>query len=149
MSVSSYYLAIIIGLALSLLAEIKLGISPGGLVVPSYLTLVLDRPGVVLNIFLVSILTYIIIRFIVSRFMLVYGKRRFVACVLIALALKFLLSLLFPMIPFSVLSFSGIGVVTSGILANCYFRQGITITVGATLTASVLTFVLVNLIYFI
>ena len=149
MAVSSYYLAIIIGLAISLLAEIKLGISPGGLVVPSYIALVLDRPGIVLNIFLVSILTYLIIRFIVSRFMLVYGKRRLVACVMIALLRKFLMSLLYPMIPFSVLSFSGIGVVTSGILANCYFRQGIVVTTGATFFASVVTFVLVNLVYFI
>lgn len=149
MAISSYYLAIIIGLALSLLAEIKLGISPGGLVVPSYIALVLDRPAVVLNIFLVSLLTYAIIRFIVCRFILVYGKRRFVACVMIALMLKFLLSLLYPAIPFSVLSFSGIGVVASGILANCYFRQGVVVTAGATMAASALTFLLVNLIYFI
>lgn len=149
MAISSYYLAIIIGLALSLLAEIKLGISPGGLVVPSYIALVLDRPAVVLNIFLVSLITYAIIRFIVCRFMLVYGKRRFVACVMIALMLKFLLSLLYPAIPFSVLSFSGIGVVASGILANCYFRQGVVVTASATMAASALTFLLVNLIYFI
>lgn len=149
MAISSYYLAIIIGLALSLLAEIKLGISPGGLVVPSYIALVLDRPAVVLNIFLVSLLTYAIIRFIVCRFILVYGKRRFVACVMIALMLKFLLSLLYPAIPFSVLSFSGIGVVASGILANCYFRQGVVVTASATMAASALTFLLVNLIYFI
>lgn len=146
MAVSSYYLAIIIGLALSLIAEIKLGISPGGLVVPSYIALVLDRPGVVINIFFVSILTYVIIRFIVCKFMLVYGKRRFVACVMVALLLKFLLSLLYPMIPFSVLSFSGIGVVASGILANCYFRQGVVVTAGSTLAASIITFALVNLI---
>lgn len=149
MAISSYYLAIIIGLALSLLAEIKLGISPGGLVVPSYIALVLDRPAVVLNIFLVSLITYAIIRFVVCRFMLVYGKRRFVACVMIALMLKFLLSLLYPAIPFSVLSFSGIGVVASGILANCYFRQGVVVTASATMAASALTFLLVNLIYFI
>ena len=146
MSISSYYLAIIIGLVLSLIAEIELGVSPGGLVVPSYIALVLDQPGVVINIFLVSILTYTIIRFVVCRFMLVYGKRRFVACVMIALGLKFLLSLLYPVIPFSVLSFSGIGVVASGILANCYFRQGVAVTAGATLAASVITFLLVNVI---
>lgn len=149
MAISSYYLAIIIGLAISLLAEIKLGISPGGLVVPSYIALVLDRPAVVLNIFLVSLITYALIRFIVCKFMLVYGKRRFVACVMIALGLKFLLSLLYPAIPFSVLSFSGIGVVASGILANCYFRQGVVVTTTATAGASVLTFLLVNLVYFI
>ena len=149
MAISSYYLAIIIGLAISLLAEIKLGISPGGLVVPSYIALVLDRPAVVLNIFLVSLITYALIRFIVCKFMLVYGKRRFVACVMIALGLKFLLSLLYPAIPFSVLSFSGIGVVASGILANCYFRQGVVVTTAATAGASVLTFLLVNLVYVI
>ena len=66
-----------------------------------------------------------------------------------ALMLKFLLSLLYPAIPFSVLSFSGIGVVASGILANCYFRQGVVVTAGATMAASALTFLLVNLIYFI
>lgn len=149
MEISSYYLAIIIGLVLSLLIEIKLGVSPGGLVVPSYLALVLDRPSVIINIFLVSILTYLIVRFVVSRFMLVYGKRRFVACVLIALLLKFLLSLLYPVVSFSVLAFSGVGVVASGILANCYFRQGVVVTTGATLAASVVTFLLVNLVYFI
>ena len=106
-------------------------------------------PAVVLNIFLVSLITYALIRFIVCKFMLVYGKRRFVACVMIALGLKFLLSLLYPAIPFSVLSFSGIGVVASGILANCYFRQGVVVTTAATAGASVLTFLLVNLVYFI
>lgn len=149
MVVSSYYLAIIIGLTLSLLIEIKLGISPGGLVVPSYIALVLDNPMVVLNIFLVSILTYLIIKYIVAHFLLIYGKRRFIACVMVALLLKFLLSLLYPHIPFEVFSFSGIGVVASGILANCYFRQGVVLTTVATLLTSAVTFLLINFAYFI
>ena len=149
MEISSYYLAILIGLTLSLIVETVLGITPGVLVVPAYVALVLDRPAIVCNIFLVSILTYLFIRFVLSRFILIYGKRRFVACVMIALLLKFLLNLLYPAVPFSVLSFSGIGVVASGVLANCYFRQGVFVTSAAALICSGITFALVNLCCFI
>lgn len=147
MNISTYYIAIIIGLTLSLFIEIKLGISPGGLVVPSYIALVLDRPAVVLNIFLVSILTYLIVKFGVSKIVLVYGKRRFVVCVLVALLIKFLLDLLYPIVPFSVFAFSGVGVVASGILANCYFRQGIIVTSVSSLAVSIVTFLLMNVVY--
>lgn len=147
MAVSNYYMAIIIGLSLSLFIEIKLGISPGGLIVPSYLALVLDNPALIINIFVTAIITYLILKYIVSRFVLIYGKRRFIACVMLALLIKFGLSMLFPFIPFSVLAFSGIGVVASGILANTYFRQGIVITSAAALIASTCVFLLLNVTY--
>lgn len=147
MDVSNYYMAIIIGLCLSLFIEIKLGVSPGGLIVPSYLALVLDNPALIINIFLTAILTYLILKYIVSRFLLIYGKRRFIACVMLALLIKFGLSILFPLIPFSVLAFSGIGVVASGILANTFFRQGIVLTSAASLIASSCVFLLLNVVY--
>lgn len=147
MAVSNYYMAIIIGLSLSLFIEIKLGISPGGLIVPSYLALVLDNPALIINIFVTAILTYLILKYIVSRFVLIYGKRRFIACVMLALLIKFGLSILFPLIPFSVLAFSGIGVVASGILANTYFRQGIALTSVAALIVSTCVFLLLNAAY--
>ena len=62
MAVSNYYMAIIIGLSLSLFIEIKLGISPGGLIVPSYLALVLDNPALIINIFVTAIITYLILK---------------------------------------------------------------------------------------
>lgn len=148
MEISSYYLAIILGLTISLLFEIMIGISPGGLIVPSYIALVLDRPAVIINIFLISILTYLIIHYGLSKIVLIYGKRRFISCVMIALALKFIISLLYPVIPFSVFSFNGIGVVASGILANSYFRQGVILTAGSAIFASAVTFLLINALYF-
>ena len=66
---------------------------------------------------------------------------------MIALLVKFLLSLLFPVIPFSVFSFSGIGVVSSGILANTYFKQGVVLTSAATLLTSACVFLLINVAY--
>lgn len=149
MAISSYYLAIIIGLCLSLFMEIKLGISPGGMVVPCYLALVFDRPAVLLNIILVALITFLIIKFIVSKYIMIYGKRRFLTCILIALGVKFGLDLLYPGVPFSVFAFSGIGVVAGGILANCYFKQGVLITTGAAVAVSGFTFLLINLILLI
>ena len=147
MSISSYYIAIVVGLCLSLLIEIKFGISPGGIIVPSYIALVFDNPAVLVNIFLISILTYLFVKYVISKFMLVYGKRRFIACVMVALAFKFILGMLYPLVPFSVMAFSGIGVVTSGILSNTYFRQGLVITAGATFLTSAIVFGVMNLVY--
>ena len=88
-----------------------------------------------------------LLKYVVSKVVLIYGKRRFIACVMIALLLKFVLGLLFPLIPFSVFSFSGIGVVASGILANTFFRQGIALTSGAALLTSALVYGVMNFVY--
>lgn len=144
---SCYYVTIFVGLCLSLLVEVKLGISPGGVIVPSYIAMVLDRPTIVINIFLISIVAYLLVKYVLSKIMLVYGKRRFIACVMVALLLKFAMALLFPLIPFEVFAFSGIGVVASGILANSYFKQGVTLTAGVCLATSAVVFLLGNLIY--
>lgn len=147
MAVSSYYTAIIVGLCISLIVEMKIGITPGGIIVPSYIALVFDEPAVLLNIFLVSVLTYMIINYGLSKYILIYGKRRFIACVLVALLVKFLLDLLYPFMPFSVLTFNGIGVVASGILANTFFKQGVTLTTVTTFVTSAIVFLLINLAY--
>lgn len=147
MAVSSYYMAIVLGLCLSLLVEIKFGVTPGGFIVPCYMALVIDNPAVVLNIFLVAIITYLIIKYGISKIMLIYGKRRFIACVLIAIIVKALLNLLYPAVPFSVFAFNGIGVVTSGIIANTYFRQGVILTSIVTVLTSVVVFLAISLVY--
>lgn len=144
--ISVYYVAIFVGLCLSLLMEIKLGISPGGIVVPGYLGLILDRPGLVVNVVLCSLVAYLIVKFLLSRWMLIYGKRRFVACIMVALLFKALLGLLYPLVPFSVFVFSGVGVAAGGILANTYFKQGVALTLGACAAISGVVFGMVLLI---
>lgn len=142
---SGYYVAIFVGLFLSLLVEIKFGVSPGGLVVPGYIALILDRPALVLNVLLCSLVAYLIVKYVLSRWILIYGKRRFAACIMVALLFKALLGLLFPVIPFSVFAFDGVGVVAGGILANTYFKQGVVLTVGACAVTSVVVFGIVLL----
>lgn len=52
------YVAIILGLTLSLLFQEKFGINPGGLVVPGYLALTMDNPKSLIVILLLNFLDY-------------------------------------------------------------------------------------------
>ena len=60
MGISELYVAIILGLTLSLLFQEKFGINPGGLVVPGYIALSFKDPKGVIVIFIISLLTYMI-----------------------------------------------------------------------------------------
>ena len=62
------YVAIILGLTLSLLFQEKFGINPGGLVVPGYLALTMDNPKSLIVILLLSLLTYMIVEFGLNKF---------------------------------------------------------------------------------
>ena len=64
------YVAIILGLTLSLLFAEKFGINPGGLVVPGYLALTMKDPKSLIAIFLLSLLTYIIVEFGLNKFII-------------------------------------------------------------------------------
>ena len=101
------------------------GISPGGVVVPSYFLLYWQDPermGLTLALSLACIL---VVRFL-SRYMILYGRRRFVVYLLTGILLKMLLSLLYTesALPLPNLSLS-IGYLIPGLLGRDAERQGI------------------------
>ena len=123
------YVAIILGLTLSLLFAEKFGINPGGLVVPGYLALTMKDPKSLIAIFLLSLLTYIIVEFGLNKFVILYGRRRFLAMLMVCMVLKILLDV-FNVIP--------------GLIANCYYKQGIKLTTLSTVGLSFVIFVILN-----
>lgn len=84
--IQSEVLAIGIGLATSLLLSEVFALSAGGMVTAGYVALYLDSPTVVLMTLIVSAVTVLIVRAL-SKVAFVYGKRRFVATILIAFLL--------------------------------------------------------------
>ncbi|MFB5664406.1 poly-gamma-glutamate biosynthesis protein PgsC/CapC, partial [Alteribacillus sp. HJP-4] len=68
------YIALVIGVVLSLIYAEKTGIMPAGLIVPGYLALVFDQPVFLLTIFLISLITYLIVTFGLTKFMVLYGR---------------------------------------------------------------------------
>ncbi len=144
MIITEFYIALLVGLILSLAIEEIFGISCGGVIVAGYLSMVCDDLLSIGVVILISLITFLIVEFILPRFMLLFGKRKFVACLLIALVFKVLSGFFVPALPFVTLAFRGIGVVTPGLIAHTSTKQGIHITIPAVIAATYITFVIVQ-----
>ncbi|GCF76385.1 hypothetical protein BC2926_39260 [Bacillus cereus] len=101
---SDLYIALVLGVTLSLIFTEKTGVLPAGLVVPGYLALVFNQPVFMLVILFISILTYVIVMHGVSRFMILYGRRKFAAMLVTGICLKLLFDYFYPVMPFEILN---------------------------------------------
>ena len=135
---------IFIGVVVALLYTELTGIQPGGIIVPAYLALSLDRPGRALVTIAVACLSVLVFRW-ASRYFILFGRRRFVMMVLlgglgaqaVGLAAPGLLSAAFPV--------RALGLVVPGLLANNLERQEFLPTIASLVTASVITYFLGSL----
>jgi len=116
--------AVGIGVIISLIFSEFLGASAGGIVVPGYIALYLDRPMQILGTLIISLLTWGIIR-LVSQFTLLFGRRRMVLSILVGFILGWASRLLvFHDITIHQLQMQSIGYIIPGLIANWFERQG-------------------------
>jgi len=112
----------IIGLVVGFLFYELVGISPGGVVAPAYLALFIYQPQRILVTILLSLLVFVIIRFLMSHLVL-YGRRKFLLAILISFFLKLLLENQIQAIPVLNFSIESIGYIIPGLIANEMSRQ--------------------------
>lgn len=134
------YVALAVGMVIALLFAEKTGIVPAGLVVPGYLALVFDQWRFLLVIIFISLITYLIVQFGVTRFVILYGRRKFTAMLIVGMMVKLVFDYFYPIFPFEVYEFRGIGIIVPGIIANTIQKQGVVVTLASTLIVSFLTF---------
>ena len=130
-------LSIGIGLVVGFVLSELTGLSAGGLVVPGYLALYLDQPVRVASTIVVALLTYSIV-LLLSRIMLLYGRRRFMASVLIGFGLTWLTAMLPGQIPFARADLQAIGHIIPGLIANEAAKCGVLRTFGSALLAAMI-----------
>ena len=117
------YIAIGMGMVLSLILSETLGVVAGGIIVPGYFALHLQHVPSVFMTFFIACLTYLIIH-ILSKFLLIYGKRRLI----LSLLLAFIIGIIFrAFVNFEV---DYIGFIIPGLIASWIDRQGIVRTVS-------------------
>lgn len=143
------YIALVVGVIISLIYAEKTGIMPAGLIAPGYLAIVFDQPVFLLVIFLISFLTYLIVAHGLSRIMILYGRRKFAAMLSTGIVLKLIFDYFYPILPFEIYEFRGLGVIVPGLIANSMQRQGVVPTVASTLVLTAATFVIITLYYLI
>lgn len=133
-------LSIGIGLAVGLILVELLGLYAGGMVVPGYIALEMHQPGSVVLTLVDGLLIFFIMK-IISRYLIIYGRRRIALIVLIAFLLGALLRHVF--FSYAVVTNLGqvytvIGYIIPGLIALAIDRQGIIETFTTLLTASVI-----------
>lgn len=118
------YQAIGIGIVVSFAFYEIVGLSPGGIVVPGYIALFLDQPLRILVTLLIALFTYFAV-IILSNYIILYGRRRFLTMVLIGFLLKWLIEEIIIKMPISGIEIRSIGYIIPGLIANEMRRQGI------------------------
>lgn len=146
-------IAIALGIAVSMLFYEKQNLVPGGVIVPGYVALTLDRPYLLLSTFAVAIVTLFALRRVAS-YIVLFGRRKFSFMMLMSFVVAWgLQSLVGIFLSIGQVAnfgptgiFQVIGFIIPGLVANSMERQGITKTMYALTIVSVITYVMLFLI---
>lgn len=114
-----------LGVILSMIFQEVIGVSAGGIVVPGYVALQMHDPLRLLGTFLVSFITFGIIRGL-STVMFIYGRRRLVLSILIGFVLGYFSrqSTFYDMFGVD-LQMQAVGFIIPGLISNWMDRQGV------------------------
>ena len=139
-------LSIGVGLVVSLLFSELFGLVPGGMVVPGYFALYINRPMDVLVTLTAALLTFAVVHAL-STVIIVYGRRRTALMVLFGYLAGMGLRYLLPETGgFLDQGYDIIGFIIPGLLAIWLDRQGVVETISALGTISVVVRLILVLI---
>lgn len=115
--------AVAIGLILTLYLADLIGFVAGGLVVPGYIALIMDRPPLLGCTVVVALLTWLLLKMF-TRFALIFGRRRLVLAVLLGFALGQLSRVAAQIQAGPLLELQTFGLIIPGLIAYWMESQG-------------------------
>lgn len=140
-------LSIGLGLVVSMLFSEFLGIAAGGMVVPGYMALNIDKPLMTIITLLTAYASYFIVSSL-SHAVIIYGRRRTVLMILIGFFLGwFVRSIDSVTVGTDFVELSVIGYIIPGLIAIWMDRQGVLETVTTLITSSIIVRFILILIY--
>ena len=143
---SYVYTTIILGIVISLIFTELTGISAGGIVVPAYLALTVNQPSILISTLSIGIMAYVVVEFGLSRIMMLYGKRKFVALILTALIFRIIINIALRGVFDDLDALTSVGVVTAALIASTISKQGVKYTLVGAVSVTAIVYVLVELI---
>ena len=127
---------IIFGVLASIVFHELTQISPGGIIVPGYIALLLDEPVRVAVTIGLSLLTWGVVR-LLSEHIILFGRRRFAVFIIISFLLRYATGLITAEAHLPVTAAMVIGYLVPGILAHEIDRQGVVKTLSSMLMVAV------------
>ncbi len=138
--------SVTIGVILSFLYGEVTGLLTGGLVGPGYLALYMDQPIRIAITLVIAALTYLFVNAI-SNYVILFGRRRFMAMVLTGMFMGWLVGWVVSWIPSLGQDIRAIGYIIPGLIANDSSKQGLPKTLVSTLLVAGVVRLLLLLIY--
>lgn len=124
------FVALVVGISLSIIFADLFGIIPAGIIVPSFVALVFDQALVLTGILLIAILSYLSVEWL-AKHIILYGRRKFGAMILASLLIKAGLVFIFNIFYWDYMILNGMGIIIPGLIANSFERQGVVPTVAS------------------
>lgn len=117
-------IAIVVGIVISMFWYERRNLSPGGVIVPGLVALfVITRPLVIIYTLVVAFATLLIVKKL-SDHIILFGRRRFSALMLISFGIAWALELVTNTMQGMSAEFQVIGFIIPGLIANEMQRQG-------------------------
>ena len=134
----------VLALLISLIFTELTNLLPGGIIVPFYFALYLDDPVKILATVISALIAMVVVKFL-SRYTILYGRRKFALYLIIGILEKILFTYLYFGNSYMFYNLSmTIGYLVPGILGREMEKQGVLKTLGA-LTAVTLVIRLVQI----
>ena len=127
---------IIFGVLASIVFHELTQISPGGIIVPGYIALLLDEPVRVAVTIGLSLLTWGAVR-LLSEHVILFGRRRFAVYIIVSFLLRFAADIITAEAELPVTAAMIIGYLVPGILAHEIDRQGAVKTLASMLLVAI------------
>jgi poly-gamma-glutamate biosynthesis protein PgsC/CapC len=136
---------ILIGLPVALLMAELTGVLPGGLIVPAFLALYVEQPVRIAATLAAAFAALGLYR-VAARYVLLFGRRRFIFLLLAGALIGHAWLLLWPRLIPATIDLRVIGWIIPGLLANNLARQKIGRTLAGLTAATGLTYALAKLV---
>jgi poly-gamma-glutamate biosynthesis protein PgsC/CapC len=121
--------AVIIGVVIGIWLFARLGLRSGGFVTGAYLALVLNRPLDILFAFAAAVITYVIVRRVLMRHLLVFGRRKLSAMILVGAIVAWTGEVVMAALTRDAyhpwLGFTVVTLIVPALIANDMERQGV------------------------
>lgn len=127
--------AVFLSIILSFASSELLGIFNGGLISSGYLALYLQQPLRLMSTFVSAVIVWGLIK-LMSRWMIIFGRRRYMLTILLSLIIAWVYAELAPALSFAHEDLRIIGFIIPGLIANDMLRQGVLRTLAAVLISS-------------
>jgi poly-gamma-glutamate biosynthesis protein PgsC/CapC len=138
--------SLLIGLIIGIIFYEIWGLSPGGVITPGYFALFIHQPNRIFVTVIIALVVWGILE-LLSRNLILYGKRKFLLALLLGFCGKLIIESFIQPLAFVHIDLLSVGYIIPGLMANEMSRQNILKTLAATGIVSVVVYFILLLMH--